>query len=212
MDENVVDPVAAFIARASAGAEAEVQSVESIQLKVPARSTPGSDFAVEAGARVQPGRPKPEGLLSPEERAERQRQHNAAVAAGQRDPGLHFDPAPPEAETFLIHFLEDGFTAFGAVWYRGQELEVAIGSERWEQGKHWLRWTDFDQMERCGKIYFRQGQWPGKRSYTEAAGGFQRLTAIGSTGEVTGPSLEQLQAADEAERRRNRGVPRVPGF
>lgn len=171
----------------------------------------GSPLAVEKAARVDSFRPKPEELLTEEEKAERRRQHQAAVAAGKRDVPLEWETAPEGAETFLIHFLEDGFGAFGNVWYRGQELEVIVGSERWEEGWNrgtkWLRWQDAEQMHICGKVYFRRGPWPGRKSYADGAGAFERLKGPGDS-EVTGPSVEQLLQADKIEARRRRGVPR----
>lgn len=172
----------------------------------------GSKLSVEIASRVQSHRPKPEELLTEEERAERRRQHQAAVAAGARDVPLEFEPVPEGVETFLIHFIEDGFGAFGNVWYRGQELEVPIGSERWEegwnQGTRWLQWQDAEQMRICGKVYFRRGPWPGQRSYADGAGGFEKLAELGGKGQVTGPSVEALLKADAMEARRRRGVPR----
>lgn len=169
-----------------------------------------SMLSVEMAAQVgDPRRPKPDALLTDEERAERMRLHRYAVREGSKDVAPVFEPTPPDAETFLIHFLEDGFTAFGVVWYRGQELAVPIGSPRWEQGKRWLIWQDAEQMERCGKVYFRRGPWPGKKSYTEALGGFEQLTTADGTGKVTGPSVEDLIRADKIEAGRRRGVPRI---
>lgn len=171
-----------------------------------------SRLGVEMAARAEAYRPKPEGLLTDAERAERNRQHQAAVAAGKRDAAPVFDPPPEGVATFLIHFVEDGFTGFGVIWYRGQELEVAVGSPRWhegwETGVKWLQWQDAEQMARCGKVYFRRGPWPGQRSYADGAGGFEKLAALGGAGQVTGPSVESLLQADKLEARRRRGVPR----
>ncbi len=172
-----------------------------------------SRLSTELAARVESYRPKPEAMLTDEEKAERNRQHQAAVAAGKRDVPLVFDLPPEGTETFLIHFVQDGFYAFGNTWYRGQELEVPIGSARWhegwETGTKWLQWQDAEQMKKCGQVYFRRGPWPGERSYAKAAGKFERLKQIGGNGDVTGPSVEELLRADKMEASRRRGVPRV---
>lgn len=74
------------------------------------------------------------------------------------------------AEPILIHFLEDGFTAFGQVWYRGQELEVAKPSKHYDltvdrTGASWLDLVgpagEMEQARRYGRIMFRAGPWPG---------------------------------------------------
>jgi len=158
-------------------------------------------------------RPKPYDQLTPDEKRERDYQHAQAVAAGKRDPGIRQYVAPqPAQRAILIHILEDGFTAFGQVWYRGQELEVAIGGPRWEEAQRWILWDDYQQMAVYKKIYFRQGPWPGLRSYTAGVGRFQQLKALGDGDQVIlGPPVEALAQADLLEQRRGRGVP-APSF
>jgi len=187
----------------------------------PARQCPaGHDapvpakFCPECGAALSgsqppaepPGsRPKPDALLTPQERAERERAHAAALAAGARDPG----PAPvlpPSGRTVLVHLVEDGLTAFGTVWMRGQEIEVAVGGPRWADASRWILLNDRGQMQRYGRVMFRPGPWPGL-GYAAAAGQFQQMAPASGDAPVTGPTLEQLQQAQEAERRRGRGVP-----
>jgi hypothetical protein len=76
-------------------------------------------------------------------------------------------PAEPPAGTrLLIHVLEDGFTAHGQVWYRGQEIEYRVGEKAYEDTKDrsgvtWLFWDDQMQMRRWGQLMFRHGPWPG---------------------------------------------------
>lgn len=69
-------------------------------------------------------------------------------------------------EKILIHFLEDGFTAFGQVWSKGQEIEVVVGSENWKRtlnrsGTSWLdrRNDPTAQRLRYGKIMFAEGPY-----------------------------------------------------
>lgn len=70
-------------------------------------------------------------------------------------------PAPP----VLVHFLEDGFTAFSQVWYRGQELEITPEMREStidRAGKTWIDMDDSEQFERFERVMFRLGPWPGK--------------------------------------------------
>lgn len=79
------------------------------------------------------------------------------------------EPLPPALQagtSILIHVLEDGFTAHGQVWYRGQELEYVVGEQAYEDtkgrnGASWLSWDDQTQMRRWGREMFRRGPWPG---------------------------------------------------
>ena len=82
-------------------------------------------------------------------------------------------------ETILIHFVEDGLTALGRVWYTGQELEFAIGGKAYEQTKNrfgvsWVEQSENDQIEKRGKVYFRRGAWPGKQYDNSAASAAER--------------------------------------
>lgn len=153
-----------------------------------------------AGAVVEAlARPKPYEELSPAERAERQRLHIEAVSLGRRDPGVTYEP-PRTQETELIHFLEDGLSFAGTVWFRGQEIELDVGSQRWQEAQAWIHLTDFEQMERWGRVYFRHGPWPGKR-YVDA------LRESGAE-PPPGVDVNVLLQAEAKERSRNRGVPR----
>lgn len=108
-----------------------------------------------------------------------------------------------EGDVILIHFLEDGFTAQGATWYRGQEVEVTVGDDRWNEsldrnGGTWFSFTERDQMERYdGRIMFRRGPWPG-------------ATYLDAEWASDGPPVSELERADELERRRQRQAPRLP--
>jgi hypothetical protein len=65
-------------------------------------------------------------------------------------------------ETILIHFVEDGLTAFGYSWLAGQELEVGKDSPEFERtkdihGKSWLELTEEEQEAQWGKVKFKTG-------------------------------------------------------
>lgn len=69
-------------------------------------------------------------------------------------------------ETILIHIVEDGFTALGTTWYRGQELEFEVGGAAYKQtqdrnGKSWvdLAGNVEAQYARWGKQYLGVGKF-----------------------------------------------------
>lgn len=153
-------------------------------------------------------RPRPDGELSPQELAERERQHARALNFGKENPAIAYAPghAPPGGSV-VIHFVADGFTAFGNVWVRGQEIEVWPGHPRWAEAQQWINYDTRMQYLRWKKEYFRPGPWPGERSYLAGIGGFEQLKAVGGEGSVGAPSEEELRRGDEAERMRGRRVP-----
>lgn len=85
--------------------------------------------------------------------------------AAERAP-VEYDVA--DSGGIMIHVLEDGFTACGVVWYRGQEIRFTPGGEAYEQtknrdGESWLDLDEAEQWERWGKKMFGRGPWPGKK-------------------------------------------------
>jgi len=100
--------------------------------------------------------------------------HANALSEGKAQlPQGSFDQTLAEEldQTILLHFLEDGFSAFSAVWYRGQELEIVKGSPSYEatldrNGESWLELVDNEgeQVKRFGKVIFRKGPWFGEVS------------------------------------------------
>jgi hypothetical protein len=128
------------------------------------------------------------------------------------------EPQPEELQrpgddgNILIHFLEDGLTLLGKVWYRGEELEFEVGSQAYKdtfnrRGETWLdlRNDEFGQVDRWGKIMFRNGRWPGK---TYADGTFEALRLEKGDGSVKPPTATELAAAEKARQRR--AAPRLP--
>jgi len=107
---------------------------------------------------------------TPEQIAQDAQADAQARAAGAADVEEVLSPEPEEgSETILIHFVEDGFTALGRTWYRGQELEFEIGSEAYEDtqdrnGSTWLDLAsdDYAQIDVYDKVFFRLGPWKGK--------------------------------------------------
>lgn len=89
----------------------------------------------------------------------------APVSAPQVGAGA---PAVVEdaSETILVHILEDGFSAHGQVWYRGQEIEYVKNETVYKDtldrdGNSWLDLDPRGQMRRYGRVYFAPGPWPG---------------------------------------------------
>jgi len=158
-------------------------------------------------ARPDQDRPKPAAELTGEERAERERAHQHALAVAAQFEHAAEVIVPPAAEAVLLHFIEDGLTAFGRVWYRGQELAIGPDHPRWAEAVSWVTLTRMQQYERWGKAYFEHGPWPGQRSYVDPAAQFEQLAPVGGQGKLPGPSEEELRRADAAEAARGRGVP-----
>jgi hypothetical protein len=162
-------------------------------------------------ADPQRARALPEGELTEDQKKIRELEDQLAKALGRRDTELRYEE-PPEGERILIHILHDGFTAFGQVWFRGQELEVVVGSVQYEQtknrrGETWLSMRDDPaaQYQLYGREMFRGGPWPGS-DHLAALGKFR--TGVDDKGRpLPQPTREELEAANAAERARGRRVP-----
>lgn len=160
--------------------------------------------------------PPAERELTPQERRIQELETQLAQMAGKKDvePELELVAVPGDEGNIVIHFLEDGFTALGKVWYRGQELEFEPGSQAYKdtfdrRGRSWLdlRGDEFAQVERWGRIIFRNGPWPGK-GYADAKEFESVLNADGKS-KVAPPTEEELLAAQKAELKRRRAAPRL---
>jgi len=154
---------------------------------------------------------RPPPAVTDQERAERERKHMEAVAAAARFEHTPVTYEPPSDGGVLIHFIEDGLTAFGQVWYRGQELQIGPSSSRWAEAQQWVTLNRNQQLERWGKHFFEPGPWPGRRGYSHEDVAYEQLSTVDKKGQFAGPRPEELAAAEEAERRRGRGIP-APTF
>lgn len=159
-------------------------------------------------------RPRPDSELSPAELEERERLHARAINLGRENPALAYAPgqAPANVNHMVIHFVADGFTAFGVVWLRGQEIEIWPGHPRWAEAQGWINADTAEQYRRYKKEFFRPGPWPGERSYLAGRGGYQSLKAVDGEGAVPEPTDEELARADKLEQQRARRVPAAPSF
>lgn len=112
---------------------------------------------------VEPPEPD-EAALRAQEQA-----HKEALLLGRQEPPEVVEDVPaPDAETVLFHVREDGFTAWGQIYYRGQELEVIHGSRAWRatcdrNGDSWVALVDnsVEQTKRWGKVMLAPGPWTG---------------------------------------------------
>ena len=190
----------------------QVQCALGHEADVRDRFCPTCGLAMDAPApagqvSLEDARPKPASQLTAEESDERDRQHAEALALARQVEAAPAVYVPPEGETILIHFIEDGLTFAGQVWYRGQEIEIGPSHPRWAQAREWILLGRYEQVERWGKQFFDRGPWPGRRSYLDGADGFQQLKTEDKQGTFAGPGEAALRQADEAERRRGRAVP-----
>lgn len=80
--------------------------------------------------------------------------YNEPVGPQNRD--LPSGPAAPisEQDGVLIHFVEDGFTVGGRVYYRGEQYVAPRNAD-------WAGLSGTDQVMRFGKVMFRPGPWDG---------------------------------------------------
>jgi hypothetical protein len=112
--------------------------------------------------------PKPADELTPEERTQRDMQHQQALAmnaqlAAQESP----DFEPSTGEHITIHFVDDGFTFGGHVWLRGQQVSIGPDHPRWEDALKWITKTPDEQINTYRKQYFARGPAPREESAAE---------------------------------------------
>lgn len=146
----------------------------------------------------------------------RELQDQLAKERGRKDSEPEFEmlAQPGSGENIVIHILEDGFTALGQIWYRGQELEFEVGSQAYKdtfdrRGQTWLSLAGDDgaQIDKWDRVMFRVGPWPG-RSLSQSKVTFESVRGEGGAS-VPAPTAEDLARAEAAEAKRGRAVPRL---
>lgn len=156
----------------------------------------------------------PDVELTPEQAEIKRLRDMLARETGRKDPGVTPGELknPGDGKNIVIHILEDGMTALGKIWYRGEEMEFEPGGMAFKdtfnkRGESWLdlRNDEFAQAERWGKILFRNGPWPGK-SYAD--GTYETLRDLAQDGHLKPPSQAELDSAEKA--RRKRAAPHLP--
>jgi hypothetical protein len=156
----------------------------------------------------------PDHELTPEQQEIKRLRDQLARETGRKDIDLPIAELtkPGDGSNILVHILEDGFTALGKVWYRGDELEFEPQGRAYKDtfnklGETWLelRHDEFGQAERWGKVMFRNGPWPGK-SYAD--GTFETLRTEKGDGHIPAPSLAEIEKAEALRKRR--AAPHLP--
>lgn len=122
-------------------------------------------------------------------------------------------PVSEAPETILIHFVSEGFCAFGTVWAKGQELEIEVPSLEYDRtcdvnGDSWLRLSPKDQESRWGEVKFR----PGPSDLPNSVINYITMSADGNDSygrpKYSGyMSTTDREKAAEAEKQRGRKVP-----
>jgi hypothetical protein len=164
--------------------------------------------------QAEPTRPASDTELTSDQLRIRELEHRLALSEGKKDVEGTLVAPEPGGENIVLHFLEDGLTALGQVWLRGQELEFTRGSQAYQDtqdrnGVSWLALVDdeFGQVSKWGRVMFRRGPWPGK---TYRDGTYEVLGQVGGSGTVPVPTAAELTAAEDAERGRRRAAPTFP--
>jgi hypothetical protein len=124
-----------------------------------------------------------------------------------------------EPKTVLIHFVAEGFTAFGTIWRPGQELEIIEGTSEYEvtldiEGHSWLNVSEEEQVSRWGEVKFKLGPTDIPNVIIEAQPfsaekEYKWNTRPGKTTSNAYTSAQNVENAANAEIRRGRSVPTV---
>jgi hypothetical protein len=146
-----------------------------------------------------------------------QMENELALRKGRLDPTPELEGAVPrQRDNIVLHFVGDGFTALGSVWYRGQELEFTPGTRAYQDtcDRNGVSWTELRrdedaQIERFGQVLFRDGPWPGKGVEAIAEARYESLRATDGRTSATRPSDAEVARAVTAEKRRGRAAPRL---
>lgn len=86
----------------------------------------------------------------------------AAAAEAKPLSAADVDGDPDVPESITVHFVEDGLTLLGKVWYRGEELTVNPSTPQWDEAAAVLQLDEYEQERRWGRRMYRAGVWRGK--------------------------------------------------
>lgn len=112
--------------------------------------------------------PKPADELTPEEKQQREIEHQQALslnAAMDRESVPDFQSST--GDKIVIHFVDDGFTALGHVWLRGQQIAIGPDHPRWPDAIRWINMTPDEQINTYGKQHFARGPVPREETAQE---------------------------------------------
>jgi hypothetical protein len=117
--------------------------------------------------RQMSGWTTPPGKTLAEERPDRDKETRDETTAEAEATSASAGVCGEATDRVTVHFVDDGFTGLGRIWFRGMELRLDRGSPGWErtcdpEGKSWLELTDALQEQRYGRVMFRPGRWPGE--------------------------------------------------
>lgn len=144
-----------------------------------------------------------EAELSEEQQKIKELEHKLAVAEGKKEVEIEFDSteAEDESEEILFHIVEDGFTALGQQWFRGQEIRIVRGSPAYKltldrNGHSFLDDFEGDYLTRGDKVVAIKGPWRGKKltDITE-----KDFTVVAGEGGKTKTSFDPVALARAAE-------------
>lgn len=145
------------------GGYAKGGTIKATQPKRPVKNAQG-DAQAEQAALVAPP-VKDEVALRDQLRAELRREIEAEVRAEIASRSTvnvmdgFFAPdgvsVSPTEEQVLVHFIDDGFTIGGRMFYRGEETLVPASTP-------WLALNSRQQIRQYGKRIFRTGPWDGE--------------------------------------------------
>lgn len=115
-----------------------------------------------------------------------------------------------QSETILIHFVKDGATAFGTVWYAGQEVEVDRSSDAFRStldrnGDSWLDKSEEDRLSR-GPLTWKLGPSDIKNELIDYPSNFDPHSMTYHKGEWL--DLTMLRQRAEREVARGRSIPK----
>jgi hypothetical protein len=173
---------------------------------------PAKPVTIVDPTRLPPAESEKE--LSSEQKQIRDLEHRLALAEGKREVAPTFVEQPPSEDKVLIHFVDDGLTAGGVTWYRGQEVEFTPGTQEWKdatdtRGNPWFLLTESEQYERFGKLHFRRGPWPGKSFSDIDPRDYLALNMTSGDGQLPLVEREEIAKAAELEKNRRRAAPRL---
>lgn len=87
----------------------------------------------------------------------------AAAAEARPIKGTDVDGDPSVPGSITVHFVDDGLTLLGKVWYRGENLTITPGTQNWAEAHEILKMDEYEQEEKWdGRRFFRAGPWRGK--------------------------------------------------
>lgn len=114
-----------------------------------------------------------------------------------------------EKPVHVIHFVSDGLSGLGKLWYQGEELAVEEGSANWletiDDGVSWITLNEDDQIEKWGERKFRTGVWSGK-GYDAAQ--FDGSVVDPETKQPVGLTPEELLQLESLRRKQSLGQAR----